>query len=355
VAWTGAVFAAAYVLQIVTFPVWGALADRRSRRLLVTLALTSAGVVFLVLALAQHAWQVFGLRSLQATVGAPSVATLALLSSLLPAARLTTGLGVLQTMSFVGQSMGPLLGSLAATRFGLRAAFVVAAIGLLVTGALVAVLVRESPRPGHEPVAQPPFFQRLRIGLREPVLRATLLSMLGYQLAYSVSWVLLPVHISSSVGAGDAPTAIGIVLLANSVGIAVGATALGWVAGHAGAHRVAVLALVAAGVLTAPQVWANDTTSFALTRFALGLCAGGVLPLLRAALAATDGGLKANSKLVMVYGLAQSATAAGFALGAPIGSIISLALGLPWIHAASGALMVLVGAWYAYAVRSVAV
>jgi hypothetical protein len=106
----------------------------------------------------------------------------------------------------------------------------------------------------------------------------------------------LPVHMTDAVGASAAPTAIGVALLANSVGIATGATVRGWVAGRVGARRVAVLALLAAGILTAPQIWATDTVSFAATRFALGLCAGGVLPLLRAALAppADGSGDKSN-------------------------------------------------------------
>jgi DHA1 family multidrug resistance protein-like MFS transporter len=318
VAWTGAVFAVAYLIQIVAFPFWGAISDRRGRKALVAFALASAAVVFFVLALAQQAWQVFALRTLQAAVGAPSV-PLALASSLLPPARLTTGLGMLQTSSFLGQSFGPLLGSLAATRFGLRGAFMVAVAGLLATGALVWFLARKPRRATSDAVVRMSLRERLAVGWRVPVVRATLAAMLGYQLAYSVSWFLLPVHITKIVGTLGAPPAIGIVPLANSVGIAVGANVLGWVAGRAGARCVAVVALLAAGAMTLPQVWADNALAFTLTRFGLGLCAGGVLPSMRASLGGPMAGPGSTANLGAIYGLAQSATAAGVALGAPFG------------------------------------
>jgi DHA1 family multidrug resistance protein-like MFS transporter len=352
VLWTGALAAVSNIVQIVVLPAWGAIADRLGRKPMVIRGLFGAAAAFGLMALATQAWQLFVLRAFQGAFASPTAPLTALAASLLPSARLSAGMGLLQTSMFLGQSTGPLLGSLVAQAVGFRWAIGSVACALLATGVLVAFLVREPPRRRSLAADRMPLRSRLALGLRVPVWRITLLAMFGYQLAYVVSWILLPIDVADRVGGANAASAIGVVFLANSVGVAAGATLLGWIGGRFGARRVAVLSMIATGVLTLPQAWAFDVSTFAASRFALGLCAGGVLPALRAALGEPSPDSDEGAHLGVLYGLGHSAQAAGVAIGAPIASIVATVWGLPLVYAVSCVVMLAVAGLYARALAA---
>jgi DHA1 family multidrug resistance protein-like MFS transporter len=239
-----------------------------------------------------------------------------------------------------------LLGGLAAAGFGYRGAFLIASGMAFVNAIVVIFLVREPARSAMDTRTMLGFGERLTLGFRVPGWRAAILATLGYQAAYSVGYVLLPLQIISFTGQDNAAAAVGWVIAANAAGVACGAAVLGWLTARVGSRRMTVLALLAAGVLTIPLSSATTTVAFAGLRFALGFCIGGVLPSLRTIIAEAARTPEEEANLGAVYGLSTSAVSAGGVIGAPLASGIASLLGFPAVQLVSAALLVSTAVWY---------
>jgi len=351
IVWAGAISVAANIVQLGAIPLWGALADRFGRKAMVVRALFGAALAIGSLVFARQAWHVFVNRLVQGAVSSPNAAILALASAILPGTRLGIGMGVLQTVQFLGVSAGPLIGAFAIGEVGYRGAFLVAGGLALLNGLAVLAFVREPARPAVSAAGQPGLAARLGLGFRVPAWRAVLLATLGYQTAYSLSFLLFPLHINSVVGHDDSAAVVAWAVAANAIGIAVGAALLGWLTARIGPRRVTLLAMLGAGLVTAPLSVSTTAVAFVGLRFAVGFCLGGVLPSLRAAIGEAVRSPEEEANLGAVYGLSVSAQSGGGLLAAPLSSLIASLFGLPTMHLASAALLVATATGYAAATR----
>jgi MFS transporter, DHA1 family, multidrug resistance protein len=116
--WSGiSSFGQALVLSIFS-PIWGALADRRGRRVMVLRAAFGGGIVIALMGLSQNIWQFMGLRLIQGAMTGVVAAASALAISFVPRNRIGSALGLIQMSSFAGNAVGPSLGGLSADHLG---------------------------------------------------------------------------------------------------------------------------------------------------------------------------------------------------------------------------------------------
>src|SRR3989442_15175348 len=112
--WSGlSSFGQALVLSIFS-PIWGAVADRRGRRLMVLRAAFGGGVVIGLMGLSQNIWEFVALRLVQGAMTGVVAAASALAISFVPRSRVGMALGMIQMSSFAGSAAGPSLGGFAA-------------------------------------------------------------------------------------------------------------------------------------------------------------------------------------------------------------------------------------------------
>jgi DHA1 family multidrug resistance protein-like MFS transporter len=353
IAWTGAMQVISSTLMMVANPIWGGLADRYGRKAMVTRAQTAAVVVFGAMGFTTQAWQVVMLRALQGLVGGSGPALTTLAAVTLPARRLSFGMGIFQTAQFVGVSLGPAIGGLMAGLIGFRGTFHLTA-GLMILNTLLAYFVIREPKGSFEPKAaqaQPSFRERLHLVWNAPRLRAPIFGTLLFQTAYATSLTLLPLHIygmvESSGDVSDAATSVGIVLTMTALGAAIGGTALGWLGGRVGAATVLIGAVLLTAVLLVPQAWVESIAQFALLRFAMGICAGGVVPSLRTILAEEANQQESTARSIgLIYGFNQSAFAGGQAAGAALAAVVASIFGLPATYLMAAAILTGTGGWW---------
>ena len=349
IAWTGLMQVASSGMMMVANPVWGSLSDRFGRKAMVTRAQTAAVAVYGLMGLTTQAWQVVGLRTLQGAVGGSGPALTTLAAVTLPPHRLSMGMGLFQTAQFIGVSAGPVFGGLVAAAIGFRGTFHVTA-GLMVLNAALAYTVIRDPKQPRADASRPSlsFAQRLAFVSRAPALRAPVVATLLYQMAYATSVALLPLHLYAISGeSADAATSVGLVLAATALGAAVGGALFGWLGGRVGASPMLVGALLLTAALLAPQAWLASTQQFAALRFAMGLCAGGVVPLLRTVLAEEAARHESTaSSMGAIYGLNQSAFAGGQAAGAALASVAASVWGLSSTYVVAAALIFATGIWW---------
>jgi MFS transporter, DHA1 family, multidrug resistance protein len=347
--WTGLMQAMASGMMMVANPVWGSLSDRLGRKAMITRAQTASVVVYGLMGWTTQAWQVFGLRILQGLVGGAGAPLTTLAAVILPSNRLAMGMGLFQTAQFVGVSVGPVFGGLVASVIGFRGTFQVTAALMVFNALLAYFVIREPPaRQTHSTLPQLNFAQRLAFVSRAPRLRAPVVATFLYQMAYATSVALLPLHLYAVAGeSSDAAASVGIVLAATALGAAAGGALFGWLGSRLGAAPVLVVALLMTAVLLVPQAWLTSTAQFAALRFAMGVCAGGVVPLLRTVLAEEANRHESTAgSMGAIYGLNQSAFAGGQGAGALIAAAAASLWGLPSTYLVAAAIITVTGAWW---------
>src|SRR5205823_12705945 len=105
---------------------WGALADRHGRKLMVLRSMLIGGLIIALMGLVQNVEQFLALRILQGVFTGTIAAATALVAGIVPRERLAWSMGLLQTSVYVGISAGPVLGGLSAHAVGIRGTVFVA-------------------------------------------------------------------------------------------------------------------------------------------------------------------------------------------------------------------------------------
>jgi MFS transporter, DHA1 family, multidrug resistance protein len=346
--WSGVTHAVSTLALVVATPLWGVLSDRVSRKMMVLRAIVGTAVAMGLIGLATHAWQVLVLRTAQGATSGTNAAMVPLAADAVPPSRMTSSMGLLQTAQFLGVAVGPLIGGLSSAVFGLRGMFTGSAIGLLVMVPVFYFLVREPARArvDVERTRGLSLRERLLLVMRARSVQATFAVVVVFQTAYGISQTLLALHIQAvaeaagggaEVASGDVVAAVGIVVTMTALGVAAGASVLGWAGGRLGVHYVALGCLVAGALLAPLQTGLSEIWQFSAVRFALGFAAGGVMPCLRAHMAMTarsDPELAPN--IGAIYGLVQSSFSLGSSGGAVLSSVVASIWSIPATHVASG-------------------
>ena len=151
-AWAGYSLGVTPALTAILSPVWGRVADRFGRKLMVERSLLSFVVIMAAMAYVTKAWHIFALRAVQGLFAGYGGLTIAMAAESAPKDRLATAIGVVQTAQRLGPALGPVIGGLVAGLVGLRQAFIVTAVFYLLAFLLVLVLYRDpEPSAGSRP------------------------------------------------------------------------------------------------------------------------------------------------------------------------------------------------------------
>lgn len=125
--WSGLSLGVTPALTAIFAPLWGRLADRYGRKIMVERSLVSFVVVMAALAYVSEAWHVLALRAAQGLFAGYGALTLTMAADLAPKERVGFAIGFVQTAQRLGPALGPVIGAAAAQTVGLRGAFLVTA------------------------------------------------------------------------------------------------------------------------------------------------------------------------------------------------------------------------------------
>jgi DHA1 family multidrug resistance protein-like MFS transporter len=347
--WAALLSGGSAVFMAFAAPIWGALADRHGRKIMVVRAALSAGLIIGLMGLAQNVYQLLALRMVQGVFTGTVSASQALVSSESPKERLGFSLGLMQTAVFVGASIGPLAGGVVADAVGFRRSFAVAGVILFLAGVLVLGLVKETARPaGKEGKAQAPFWTGMWEALGNGGLMAMVGAVFAVQFATTVLQPILPQFIQVLQGAaGHVAGATGLVLAAAGVAGALSSVSTGLVADRVGYKRTLVVASSVAAVLSVPQYLVTATWQLLVLRVLVGLAMGAVL----AASSALVAGLVPSDQRGTAYGLTGSANSIGFAAGPLTAAAVVDVSGLRPVFLTAAALLAFIALWVGVAVH----
>jgi DHA1 family multidrug resistance protein-like MFS transporter len=147
----GTVFSVALVAELLVLYPAGSAADRFGRRPIMILSMAALAIVVSTLGLAPNPLILAGVMALLGIAsGYAGVPPGAMLADVAPGERSGTAVGMFRFAGDVGFVLGPLVGGFAASAFGFRAAFWIAAIPI-VLGLILAVRTPETLLPSGEP------------------------------------------------------------------------------------------------------------------------------------------------------------------------------------------------------------
>jgi len=134
---SGMVYSAQAFTMMLSSPVWGALADRFGRKIMVERSMFGGVVILLLMSFVTSAEQLVVLRTIQGLITGTIAAASALLASVTPRRHIGYAMGLLQVGLGTGIAMGPLIGGAVADLFGYSVVFYITAAMLFLAGVLV--------------------------------------------------------------------------------------------------------------------------------------------------------------------------------------------------------------------------
>ncbi|GAC1332910.1 MAG: MFS transporter [Chloroflexota bacterium] len=343
--WAALLSGGTALCMAVAAPIWGTLADRHGRKIMVARAGLSAAVLIALMGFAQNVYQLLILRMLQGAFTGTVSASQALVASQAPKDRLGFSMGVMQTAIFFGTSVGPLLGGIVVESLGFRPSFWVAAALLLVGGLLVALFVHEERASLQARTASSPtFFTGLGNLLKAPALPAMIASVFAVQFALTVVFPVLPQFIQYLQGPGGHTASVtGLIFAGAGVAGAISSVSVGYLSDRVGYKAVLVGASAGAALLSIPQYFVTQTWQIAALRIAIGFAVGAILPS-SSALIAT---LVPSEQRGTAYGLSGSATSLGFGAGPLTAAAVVSVAGIRPVFLTASVVLGVIAVWVA--------
>jgi MFS transporter, DHA1 family, multidrug resistance protein len=322
--WVAASASSSGLSMAIASPIWGILGDRYGRKPMLLRSMLGGAITVGLIYFAQNPAELVVLRLLQGATSGTVAAATSLVAAETPRSRVGWALGVVTSAVALGGAIGPVVGGIAGSLFGLRLVFLGGGILLLLSLIPVVVIVRESPmvrRAG-------PRVSPLKLIDERPGLRRSLAVLIGSQglisVCNSAAQQLVVLRLLEMLTSGvSAVSGIGFGLAGiASSGAAVGYTRvtkrLGYVRTAAGA---AALVAVAVGIVGIAPWPALVVVAIGLN----GLFSGVVIP----ATASMIGLETPHEAQSTVFGLNASSVAFGFFLGPLIAGTVAAEAGVP--------------------------
>ena len=349
--WAGAMAGAFSLTMGAMGLVWGTLADRFGRKLMVQRALFGAGCAIGAMSLARTPEQLLVLRVIQGSLTGVVVATTTMVSLMVPRRHLGSALGLMHAALFAGSSIGPVVGGVFADAFGYRATFGATAAVFFTAGTLVTLFVPEPPR--DRPVGEASSAaDAARVvgagkgtsvagGLLRPELLAVVALSAAIRFANFAPQPVLPLFVQGrGVEAGRLATTVGAVVAATGVAGMLSAVTMGRLADRYGRTATLLACLLLAAALSPLHALATTVWQLLVLRTLMGFALGGMSPAVQAVM--TE--LTPPERRGAAFGLLTAASAVGSGAGPVLGSAIAAAYGIPAVFVATAPLFVLCAA-----------
>jgi MFS family permease len=344
-AWTGVIFAGNFVTAFLFQPIWGKLADRHGRKVMLLRSGFGMAAVTLLMGFATEPWHLLVLRLLNGTISGFNPAAVALVSATTPKEKMGLSMGVIQSGLIAGTVLGPLMGGLFADQFGFRPIFYITG-GLLFCASLLALfLVRE--KFDREKAASAPqisvwqgWTELRRIRPLMVLLSATFLIQFSLMNTQS----LMPLFVQELHGMANLAFWSGTVGAVTGISNMLAAPLLGRLSDRIGAHRVLGYALAGAGLMFIPQAFVGAVWQLLAARFVLGIFLGGLVPSVNALIRKhTPEGMESRA-----YSFNSSMLSLGNMVGPVFGGLTSSLLGIEGLFLLSAVLLLMGSAFVAH-------
>ena len=333
VQWSGIAYGATFFTAALTAPLWGMLADRYGRKLMLIRASLGMAIAMSLIGMAHTVWQLVALRLLAGLLGGYASGSTILVAAQTPKARTGWALGVLSAAIMGGNMVGPLIGGLLPPLIGIRATFFLAGAVIFITFLCTAFLIREKARPARSRA------RKVRGGWSDIPDKRPILAMLMTGLLLMVANMsiepIITVYVAQLVDPTRVTFTAGLVMSAAALGSILSSSYLGRLADRIGHWRIIIACLSLAALLLVPQAFVTREWQLIGLRFLMGLALGGLLPCIASVIRHNVPETKAGS----ILGYSVSAQYAGQVIGPLAGGFVGGHIGMRAVFLGTSVLM----------------
>lgn len=345
-AWAGIIFGANFLTAGLVSPIWGSLADKYGRKIMVLRSGYFMSIIIALTGFSGSVWQLLGLRLLNGLVAGINPASAALIASTAPPEKAGWAQGVLQSSAVAGTIMGPFFGGLLADQIGYRLVFICTGGLIFLATLLVTFVVKENfiPLPKRQ---QTSLREDFKIIFSTHPLPALFFVTVMIQFALLSITPVLPIYVQSLIGSTERVAFFaGMVTAAMGLANVLAAPQLGKLGDRYGSHKILLISLLASSLIFIPQAMVTSVWQLVVLRFLLGLCIGGLLPSVNTLLRR----ISPQHMVSRVFGYNNSFFAIGSMVGPVVGGFVAGYISLNGVFYLTSALLFINALWVGYSI-----
>jgi len=317
--YSGLTYAVTFFVVAVVSPLWGKLADRRGRKIMLLRSSLGMAIVIGAMGFVHNIWILIILRFLQGLCAGYIPNASALIATETPKESSGTAIGILTTGYVSGNLIGPILGGVLAQVFSIRLTFVITGILLLIVFILSLTLVHEDFQPSAATTKKRT--GSLLSQFQNPRLIITLLvSTMIIQMGNNSITPIISLYVKELMhNVGPITVVAGIIAALPGFSTLLSAPRLGRLGDQCGADRILVFGFVFAIIVYFPQGLVSSIWVLGLLRFMIGISDGALFPTVQTLLSKNT----PRELTGTIFSWNQSFQAAGSMLGSLLGGAVS--------------------------------
>lgn len=340
--WSGIIFSVTFIVSAVMAPIWGKLSDKKGRKTMAVRAGVGLAITYFICGIVSSPIQLMFARILQGFAAGLWPAELAIMSSYAPKEKLGFCMGVMQGALTAGGVIGPLLGGVLASVFGMRVSFFISAGALALITLITLIFIKEPPREAKTPeqLALAKEAEKVNL-LKVPMIRRMLECAVVIQMAILILQPILTLYVAELHHSMDNVIMLsGMVFSLGGFAGAISAPLWGRYGQSHGFFRTMCITLAGTGFILIIQSIPSTLTPFAILQFVCGLFYAGVYPSINSILVKKSPAEQRGR----IFGLMFAAQQIGSTIGPLVGGFIGTFFGLKFVFIFAGILMFITSA-----------
>jgi MFS transporter, DHA1 family, multidrug resistance protein len=277
--WSGLLAAVTPAVSGVLSPIFGRLADRFGRKIMLIRSLVGFVVIVAAMGLVTSVEQLFLARLLMGLFAGFTPMVMALASVSAPRDRVPAAIGMVQSAQLLSVAVGPAIGGYVASHFGIRYAFFATAALCAVALLGLIVLFQEVPPGAPGEVRVPPPRMPLRRVLEFPHFTVVVALLLIAQFLDRGLGLLIPLQVAQMPGVEKFAATAGAIVSIGAVAATASANVAARLSRGIPAARLLLIGLLVGGPLCVGMAFARNWLTLLVLRALAGLCLGAAITL----------------------------------------------------------------------------
>ncbi len=337
--WSGVTYAITFAISAFVSPIWGKLSDKMGKKPMIIRASFLLAITYFLGGIVRTPFELFLVRAFQGIASGLWPACLVMMSACVPKNKIGISMGLMQSANICGGIIGPLLGGILATAFGMRNSFYVGAVALSLITVTTILFIKEPPVAPEKEInkAQNPSYLSF---IKDKNILILLLCVCMTNLVILQIQPIVSLYVQQlSHNSDKAVLLTGFIMSLGGIAGALASPLWGKTGQKVGFYKTITLAFISAGLLVSLQGVPNSLVLFGLMQFLCGLGFSGIFPSANSILVL----LTPPSSRGMGFGSLFSAQMIGGALGPVIGGVIVSFMSFNTVYIISGSILFVIG------------
>lgn len=337
--WSGVTYAITFAISAFVSPIWGKLSDKMGKKPMIIRASFLLAITYFLGGIVRTPFELFLVRAFQGIASGLWPACLVMMSACVPKNKIGISMGLMQSANICGGIIGPLLGGILATAFGMRNSFYVGAVALSLITVTTILFIKEPPVAPEKEINKAQNTSYLSF-IKDKNILILLLCVCMTNLVILQIQPIVSLYVQQlSHNSDKAVLLTGFIMSLGGIAGALASPLWGKTGQKVGFYKTITLAFISAGLLMSLQGVPNSLVLFGLMQFLCGVGFSGIFPSANSILVL----LTPPSSRGMGFGSLFSAQMIGGALGPVIGGVIVSFMSFNTVYIISGSILFVIG------------